>query len=175
MFRTILVPTDGSDHAVKAVAIASDLAAMYRAQLVFLNVITDEPVPEELARFAEVENLLDADNAGRPGSPGSTPLGPAGAPNRGAASRDQAVAKEAISERILDDATGIAEHHGVDSVDTMTARGDPVDCIIEEARSVHADGIVMGSRGLSDIKGAVVGSVSHKVSNRADCTCIMVS
>jgi len=32
----------------------------------------------------------------------------------------------------------------------------------------------MGTRGLSDLKGLFVGSVSHKVSHLADCSCITV-
>ena len=34
--------------------------------------------------------------------------------------------------------------------------------------------IVLGSRGLSDLKGFFLGSVSHKVSSRAECTCVTV-
>ena len=42
------------------------------------------------------------------------------------------------------------------------------------AQDRKADAIVMGSRGLSDIKGLFLGSVSHKVSHLAECTCITV-
>jgi nucleotide-binding universal stress UspA family protein len=33
----------------------------------------------------------------------------------------------------------------------------------------------VGSRGLSDLKGAFFGSVSHKVCHQAHCTCITVT
>ncbi len=52
--------------------------------------------------------------------------------------------------------------------------GDPAERILEYAERESADCIVMGSRGLSDVRGLVLGSVSHKVSNRAVCTCIAV-
>jgi len=39
MIKTILVPTDGSDHANKAVGLATDLALKYGASLVLLHVI----------------------------------------------------------------------------------------------------------------------------------------
>ena len=34
--------------------------------------------------------------------------------------------------------------------------------------------IVMGSRGFGDLKGLLMGSVSHKVSNQSPITCITV-
>ena len=52
--------------------------------------------------------------------------------------------------------------------------GSPADVILEEAARVGVDAIVMGSRGLSDIKGLLVGSVSHKVLHAAKCTVVTV-
>ena len=46
--------------------------------------------------------------------------------------------------------------------------------IVDFARDQRADAIVMGSRGLGDVSGLLLGSVSHKVSHLAACTCIMV-
>ncbi|GHC21710.1 universal stress protein [Kushneria pakistanensis] len=50
--------------------------------------------------------------------------------------------------------------------------GRPDHTIVALAKALGVDAIVMGSRGLSDIKGLVVGSVSHKVSHIAPCTVI---
>ncbi|MHB8918329.1 MAG: universal stress protein [Desulfocucumaceae bacterium] len=41
--------------------------------------------------------------------------------------------------------------------------GDPADIIIRYTRENNINKIVMGSRGLNDFKGMVLGSVSHKV------------
>lgn len=46
MFTTILHPTDGSEHARKALAVAADLAARYGAAVVVLHVFG--PVPRDL-------------------------------------------------------------------------------------------------------------------------------
>jgi nucleotide-binding universal stress UspA family protein len=45
--------------------------------------------------------------------------------------------------------------------------------IIEEAQRAKADGIVLGSRGLSDWKAVLVGSVAHKVISHAECPVIV--
>jgi len=44
----------------------------------------------------------------------------------------------------------------------------------KKALEFAADMIVMGSRGVSDLKGLVMGSVSHKVMQLAPCTCVSV-
>ena len=52
--------------------------------------------------------------------------------------------------------------------------GDPAEVVLDLATKHKADMIVMGSRGLSDFKGLLLGSISHKVSAQAECTCITV-
>ena len=66
------------------------------------------------------------------------------------------------------------ENSGVHDVNVAVLDGDPANRILEYAERESVDCIVIGSRGLSDVKGLLVGSVSHKVSNRARCTCITV-
>lgn len=46
--------------------------------------------------------------------------------------------------------------------------------IVDEAKSIGADLIVMGSRGLSDFTGMLVGSVAHKVIHLAECPVLVV-
>lgn len=46
--------------------------------------------------------------------------------------------------------------------------------VIETAKATGADLIVMGSRGLSDLKGLLVGSVAHKVIHLAGCPVLVV-
>lgn len=57
---------------------------------------------------------------------------------------------------------------------TLVLYGDPAANIIEYVKENNIDAVVMGSRGMSDLRGLLVGSVSHKVSSLAECTCIMV-
>ena len=57
MFKNILCPVDGSDHAEKALALAIDMAKTYNAKLVLLHNMLLNADASELQRFAEVEGL----------------------------------------------------------------------------------------------------------------------
>ena len=67
-----------------------------------------------------------------------------------------------------------ARQSGVSAIQTVVQEGDPAQTILQVARERHADMIVMGSRGLGDVGGFLLGSVSHKVSSLAECTCIII-
>lgn len=58
MFKTIVVATDASDHAGKAVRIDSDMAEKYDARLVLCHVLMHGPVSAEMRRILEVEHLI---------------------------------------------------------------------------------------------------------------------
>jgi len=45
---------------------------------------------------------------------------------------------------------------------------------LETAQSKSVDMIVMGSRGRGDLEGLLLGSVSHKLTHAAHCTCVVV-
>ncbi|WP_239587801.1 universal stress protein [Bacillus pakistanensis] len=53
-------------------------------------------------------------------------------------------------------------------------KGDPAEEIISKAQEANADLIVMGSRGLNAIQELVLGSVSHKVVQKADRPVLVV-
>jgi nucleotide-binding universal stress UspA family protein len=53
-------------------------------------------------------------------------------------------------------------------------RGQPARTIVSTAEEVQADAIVLGSRGLGDVSGLLLGSVSHKVASLAKCNVITV-
>lgn len=57
---------------------------------------------------------------------------------------------------------------GLDPV-LLLCEGHPEKAIVEEARTGGYDLIVMGSRGLSDLEGMLLGSVAHRVLALAPC------
>lgn len=146
MFRNIVCAVDGSDHAQKAAELASDLAAKVGAKLTFLTVTKELKVTEEVKRYMEIENLT--------GSP-------------------QYVLDE-MTGRVLEDARERAREAGVTGPRAEVRTGNPARTIVAYAEREGADLIVMGSRGMGDIGGLLLGSVSHKVSSLAKCTCMTV-
>jgi nucleotide-binding universal stress UspA family protein len=64
-------------------------------------------------------------------------------------------------------ASAIAEQAGA-TVEIDELEGEPADTILESARARGADLIVVGSRGLGTVAGALLGSVSSKVVHHAD-------
>lgn len=149
MISKILVPVDGSNHAERAVDFASGLADVYGAEMILLNVMTHaggSQVPQELKQFAELEHVrvTEAD-----------------------------VLKSAANE-IVNNAYQRAVDAGVKKVERDFAVGDPAETIVDYAKENKIDVVVMGRRGLGRIGGLLMGSVSSKVGQLADCTCITV-
>ncbi|XP_073018640.1 uncharacterized protein [Primulina eburnea] len=62
----------------------------------------------------------------------------------------------------------------VKKANTSILEGDPKEMICEAAEEMHADLIVVGSRGLGKIKRAFLGSVSDYVIHHAKCPVLIV-
>ena len=174
MFKTIVAATDGSDHAHKAVDLATDLAQKYGAELVLLHVLDFDKNTEALRRLAESEHLTGPNRPAGGFNFANIPTELAGAlrANEDHVSIRKAI--EVIARQILADAKETALDKGVKRVRHAVEEGDPARCILDCARRENADLIVLGSRGLGDLKGLLLGSVSHKVSQLAECSCVTV-
>ncbi|MFO1070168.1 MAG: universal stress protein [Geminicoccaceae bacterium] len=150
MFRTIVCATDGSDHGAHAVRIAADIAARYAARLVIVHAVAEGKPPAALRHMVETEHMVEE------GEP------------------DPIRVSRAIVTKVLDEATDAAQAAGAPDVSTHLETGDPATVILDACHSLKADLVVMGSRGLSELKGLLVGSVSHKVGQLAPCPCLTV-
>ena len=148
MIKNVFVAIDGSSHADKAVDMAADIAQRFGASLTIGHSLIHGPVPQKL-RDLSTEEI-----------PSLPPM------SLGGASVDYQVpraALESIAEALLKKAAERAENLGVSNVNTAWDDGDPGQVVVNLAKQHNADLIVMGSRGLGDFKGLVLGSVSHKV------------
>lgn len=139
MFKNILVAVDGSEHALQAARVASQLARAMHSTTLRIVVVYD-PIPSWLgepnfqsaisARLDESHDLLRK-------------------------------ATEAIGDVPADIQSEILE-------------GNPAEAIIEVAKTHPTELIVMGSRGLGQLAGLVLGSTSQKVVSHAPCPVLIV-
>lgn len=174
MISNILVATDGSDTAGRAVDLAADLATKLGASLTVGHVLQHSARAEELNRMAEAGHLVrhSATEAG---------LAIANIPsNMDAlftgtltwAEKERAIA--AMGDEIVALAARRAQDAGVKDVSTRVVNGDYDEGILEMAKDVGADTIVIGQRGLGRLRRMLQGSVSQKVNQQAECTVVTV-
>ena len=83
-------------------------------------------------------------------------------------------ALDVIAKYVLSQVTAMCRDKGVAKVTQTVEEGNPAKIILSVAESAGVDMIVMGSRGLSDLKGILLGSVSQKVGQLSTCTCVTV-
>lgn len=165
MIKTILAPIDGSEHADQAVKLAADLASKYGAELHLFHVLLEGGVPEHLLQLSdkqpekmEVEPrwmVSDYDGWMTKGYHEMVSMATL-------ASQPREVLED-IGHKLLERAREVAQAQGVTDVDTAHARGPTAPQILNRAREVDADTVVMGCRGLSAMPELAVGSVAHKV------------
>jgi nucleotide-binding universal stress UspA family protein len=176
MLRKVLVALDGSDHAAKALDLAIDLANIYNAELVALSVATDSPATDEERRLAQSEYRDEVQQAL---TAPSFALGPRTTESNAAALVEMSTevglaVRRAIGRQVTVQAEMEARKKGVANVRVRVESGDPASTIVSVAAAEKPDMLVMGSRGLGDIQGLLMGSVSHKVSHLAPCTVVTV-
>ena len=172
MFKNILVATDGSEPAHRAVQTAADMAGKYQAQLHILHVMLHGEQPKSLRHMAEVEHLANI--------PSMAPVPGEDMPAKVRADgelTDHRLDHEALSilsNRILEGAVVTAEKAGAEKITTHAADGDPATRILDMCKQTDSELIIMGSRGLGRLKSLLVGSVSQKVSQMSECGCMTI-
>lgn len=173
---SILVATDGSEPARRAVDLACELARRFGAEMNVIHVL--DPSSQESAgarAFARAEHLTQT----KPEDPMEPVRRQAHVPpaihlRRQEELEDPYRLMAEIGERVLMEAAARAREHGVARIHTFAESGRPADSISALAERTQADMIVIGSRGLSGLQGLVMGSVSRRVVERAPCTCVTV-
>lgn len=151
MIKRILVATDASAASNRAVKMAAQLSSQYDAELIIMHVIRDMQIPFEIKEIPELESDTIESFA---------------------SAREEIMRK--IAETVLKDARQRAEKAGAVNVQTTIGTGDPATSILGAARRRKVDLIVIGTRGLGKLKGQILGSVSRKITNNAETSCLTV-
>ena len=144
-FASIIVGTDGSDTAGKAVRHAIGLALALGASLKIVSAY--EPASDQQLRGEQTQVPRDL----------QWTLSP----------RSDVLA-------LLEQAGTVAAEAGLVDVDTFARQGDAADAILDVAEEQEADLIIVGNKGMTGAKRFVLGSVPNKVSHHAPCSVLIV-
>jgi len=151
MINSILVATDASAASNRALKMAVQIAGQHDAELLIVHIIRDMQIPFDIKEIPELEfNKFESFND----------------------AREEVMRK--IAESVLRAAREKAEEAGASKVQTAIGTGDPATGILDFARGRKVDMIVVGTRGLGKLKGTILGSVSRKVINNAETSCLIV-
>ena len=145
MYENIVVGTDGSMTASKAVGRAADLAVAASATLVIVSAFRPVP-PERLKneRTGAPEELAYMVNA-----------------------------REDV-DHTLATAKKIAESRGATKVRVEAVDSGPSEAIIDVAETIGADLIVVGNQGMTGAKRFLLGSVPNRIAHHAPCDVLIV-
>ena len=144
MFNSIVVGTDGSETAARAVTEAIDLASKLDAKLSVVSAY--EPVSPARLREEAVQAPRDVEWTINPREDVDTVL---------AAAQEEA------------DGRGIEAR-------TWAREGDPADAILDVTEETGADLVVVGNKGMTGAKRFLLGSVPNKVSHHAPCSVLII-
>lgn len=150
-FKKILVPTDGSPFARKALSHAINIAKRFHGKIYVITVVdTADFPPGMLLALLEKDKRLEESIA-----------------------KFMAAAKTQVRRDLMAE-VAICKSKGVDAGYEIIS-GKPVEMILKFARGRKIDMIVMGSQGLRGMNRLkVLGSVSRKVSELAPCPVMIV-
>jgi nucleotide-binding universal stress UspA family protein len=151
VYANIVVGTDLSEAAAKAVDQAAALAKAFGAKL---HIVTG-------FKSAMASNL-----------PASTLEAMA----YGVAAELLHEAESKIGDEVRSTLEGLAKRYESDGVlvQTYGCGAEPADALLEVAESTNADLIVVGNRGMTGVKRFVLGSVPNKVAHHASCSVLIV-
>ena len=144
-YKTIVVPTDGSENAKRALEHALAVADRNKAELIVVHVANI------------VSAISNFDQTPISGGYGSDQI----------AEDMEETGKEILNEVVKEIPAGV-------TVKSVFEVGSPGPALLAVAKKFNADLIVMGSRGLGPLKGLFMGSVSSYVTSHSSCPVLVV-
>jgi nucleotide-binding universal stress UspA family protein len=155
MVSRIVVGSDGSSTASRAVEVAIEMAKAGGAALVIVRAYR-EPLVKDAGSAYDPTVLEDPEMAQMPDDV-ARPVG-----------------KRAEALASLEAEVAAAAKAGVDEVIPEAREGDPADAIITAAEENQADMIVVGNKGMTGAARYLLGSVPDKISHHAPCNVLIV-
>lgn len=174
MISRILVATDGSETAGRAVDLAARLAAGLGVPMTIGHVLQHGARVEELSRMAETEHMVRHAGAEMGPRVGQIPTDMAALFSEALSGAETQRMVAVIGDEIVARAASRAREAGAPDVSTRVVNGDYDEGILGMAEEAGADMIVIGRRGLGRVQRVFEGSVSRKVGQQADCTVVTV-
>lgn len=172
--KNILVATDGSQPARKAVDFAADLARRFDAQLTVTHVATPNRISAEDRHLIETEYAADLAQRMKGLRPAATSDLEEFTPSTSLQEQTTAVIHDLLGERLLESVEVTAREQGVSRVSCVLRHGEPAREILTLADEIGADLIVLASRGLGEMQALLLGSVSNKVAHMARHSVVLV-
>ena len=147
--RRILLAVDGSDHSSRAAELAAELSSCFGAEVDIVHIVPERDlIPVHLHPFVHDFSQLEHTYVVR---------------------RD---VLEETGRRIVGGAANTVRDAGGTVGVEEVIRGRPDQEIAQMADRIDADAIVMGRRGLGEVKGLFMGSVSTRVGQLSERTLI---
>lgn len=153
LFQKILVPLDGSEHSLKALDIAIQIAKGFGGKITLVHVYSVVAIPSMVPE----PSMVTA------GVPVMVPIDISKVID----------ATRKVGIRILDDGKQKVKAEKVE-VETLLKEGHTVEEIIEVAKDGNFELIVIGARGISRIREMFLGSVSEGVMHHVSCPVLVV-
>ncbi len=147
--KNILVAIDGSKASTNVLKSATEMSEKFGAGLHLLHVVWELQIPS---------------NPANPGLMGKFDI----------VEQQHHDLLTSSGEQLLNQAKRVAESKGITVLHAEIGSGDPANEIVKYADKNQMDLIVIGSRGLGQVKGLLMGSVSRKVCNMTKVNCLIV-
>jgi nucleotide-binding universal stress UspA family protein len=145
MFHNILVPLDGSENAYRTLEYAANLAKKFDSQINVLSVFRHHSYIEKSISMVRPREPENLDDV------------------------LSAYAKEVVAQ-----GKTMLQEQGIEKVRGFIKMGSASKKILEFAGKNNIDLIIIGSQGNGDLKGYLLGGVSHKVTGLAQCPVLVI-
>ncbi len=154
----VLLVIDGSEHSQRAEDYLARFLLPEGVDVRVMHVLPPEPMPDLVGRSWPV---------------GAEMVMPVPSPEMEEATKQQAEAEQRQGEVLLAQSEANLNDSGI-NVDSVLVRGDAATEIINYIKEKNIDLVVVGSRGLSQVAGWLLGSVSRKLVHYAGCSVLIV-